>query len=127
MPKKLLSSNPQFFIADEKKKFIFKPIFWIIWVLKHILNIHFFDFFFGMSKKLLSSNLQFFIVDEKKMYIFLIYLLSSMGSKTHFKHIIFSYIFFGSMIIEKFQYLGSIIFFSLKLPMFFFLESVSIY
>ena len=39
-PKKLLIiSTPRIFIVDEKKKFIFKYIFWILWVLKHILGI----------------------------------------------------------------------------------------
>ena len=89
----------------------------------HFKHIIFFNFFFRNVEK--TSNPQFFIVEE--IFFFLIYLLSSMGSKTHFKYIIFSYIFFGSFIIKKFWYLGSIIFFSLKLPMVFFLESVSIY
>merc|ERR1711970_240397 len=38
--------QPPIFHCLRKKKFIFKPIFWILWVLKHILNVHFFSIFF---------------------------------------------------------------------------------
>ena len=76
-PKKWQSIQTTNFFTENKKKSLFsKYIFWVIWVLKHILNIDFFAFFSKifrnffeifkfqtpLAAKLCESSPQFFLI-----------------------------------------------------------------
>ena len=69
MAKSIQTTN--FFTENEKKKLFFEYVFWVIWVLKHILNIDFFIIFFFRTIQKMAKSIQttnFFTENKKKTY-----------------------------------------------------------